>query len=329
MNHQNESARFFEELPPQLESEVRALYRLRPMWNLMLLVYPLVWIAAIVVMDRFPLWPVLIAGWIVIAASLTAMGSLMHEAVHASLFRRPGLDRWVGFGLAALGTFSYTAYKMVHLRHHRYNRGAGDPDEITNYTPDRRAWARMFWQWWFLGAVIYGTHLRRAAKRLGTPAEHRVVALELAAVTGVVVLAVLAAWWTGRFDMLLHGYVMPLGVGSAFLIARGYAEHALTPAGDPWTQTLTVTSNWFVRFGMCNLNFHLEHHLCPGMPWYNLPRLHRLLADERRRRGVCVKRSYILFLWQVLRAGPEGAQALAAPVAGAAGEPLRGARASG
>jgi fatty acid desaturase len=44
--------------------------------------------------------------------------------------------------------------------------------------------------------------------------------------------------------------------------------------------TRTVTSNRVVSILMCNLNYHLEHHTFPGIPWYHLPLLHGLLAPE-------------------------------------------------
>ncbi len=46
---------------------------------------------------------------------------------------------------------------------------------------------------------------------------------------------------------------------------------------------------------MCNINYHLEHHLFPGMPWYNLPKVHRLLQDEYRQAGSSVYPSYTQF----------------------------------
>lgn len=87
---------------------------------------------------------------------------------------------------------------------------------------------------------------------------------------------------------------------------RSWAEHALTRPGHPLTHTRTVTSNLVVSFLMCNLNYHLEHHLFPGVPWYNLPRVHALLADEYRRAGAFVHRSYLGFLREAARAGVHG-----------------------
>ena len=69
-------------------------------------------------------------------------------------------------------------------------------------------------------------------------------------------------------------------------------------------------SNRFVSFFMCNLNYHIVHHLYPGVPWYNLPALHRLLAEEQAAAGSQIYRSYTLFLadlgrfvFRALRAG--------------------------
>jgi fatty acid desaturase len=49
---------------------------------------------------------------------------------------------------------------------------------------------------------------------------------------------------------------------------------------DPILGTRTITTNAVTRFFMCNENYHLEHHLYPGVPWYNLPKLHQELKDE-------------------------------------------------
>jgi fatty acid desaturase len=110
----------------------------------------------------------------------------------------------------------------------------------------------------------------------------------------------------GRLDIPLHAWLLPLPVAIAFGNVRSWAEHALTRPGHPLTHTRTVTSNRVVSFLMCNLNYHLEHHLFPGVPWYNLPRLHALLSDEYRWAGAFVHRSYLGFLWEAVRAGVHG-----------------------
>jgi fatty acid desaturase len=53
---------------------------------------------------------------------------------------------------------------------------------------------------------------------------------------------------------------------------------------------------------MCNINYHLEHHLFPGIPWYNLPKVHQLLQDEYRRAGCSVYRTYAEFFKDFFKA---------------------------
>jgi len=116
----------------------------------------------------------------------------------------------------------------------------------------------------------------------------------------------LAAMHQGRWDLVLHGWAIPLIVAIAFGNARSWAEHAMTAPGNPLTHTRTVTSNRLVSFLMCNLNYHLEHHLFPGVPWYNLPKLHALMAGDYRHAGAFVHRSYLRFLWEAARVGVHG-----------------------
>ena len=97
-----------------------------------------------------------------------------------------------------------------------------------------------------------------------------------------------------------------MAVAAGIVNVRGWSEHMLTRPGHPLTHTRTVTSNGVVRFFMCNLNYHLEHHLFPGIPWYNLPRVHALLQDDYARAAASVYRSYVVFLWDALRVGVHG-----------------------
>jgi fatty acid desaturase len=76
-------------------------------------------------------------------------------------------------------------------------------------------------------------------------------------------------------------------------------------SGNAVLRTRTVTSNRAVSFLMLNLNYHLEHHLFPQIPWYNLPRVHKLLQPNYESQGADVRRSYTAYLIQSLRQGPE------------------------
>ena len=118
--------------------------------------------------------------------------------------------------------------------------------------------------------------------------------------------AILLCRRAGRMDLILHGWALPMIIAMVFGNVRSWAEHTMTIPGDPLTRTRTVTSNRVVSFLMCNLNYHLEHHLCPGIPWYNLPAMHEMMKREYRRAGSFVYGSYLRFLWDAVRTGVHG-----------------------
>lgn len=77
-------------------------------------------------------------------------------------------------------------------------------------------------------------------------------------------------------------------------------------ASDDFTDSRTVTSNAVTSFAMNNLNYHLEHHLVPRMPWYNLKRFHAMMLDEYEPAKSHIRKSYVSFLVELIIKGPLG-----------------------
>jgi fatty acid desaturase len=68
----------------------------------------------------------------------------------------------------------------------------------------------------------------------------------------------------------------------------------LTEGHDPLLASRSVRSNPVVSFLLLNENYHLEHHLYPEIPSYNLPALRALLHS--RLPHTVEARSYSRFL---------------------------------
>jgi len=285
---------------------IRALHDISPAWNLVVVLYPVLWALAAYLMWTFPVWPMRLAGYAVIGISIHAMAVLVHEGSHNSIFRSRFVDRWVGFLLGVPVLVSYSAYRTLHGFHHRYTRDADDPDEFLNVTKNRTALEVLFYSWLIFGTPIYLVHVAKTALERGKRLERIDIIVEyllLAVIcTGVALLCIRLDGW----PVLLHCWALPMLVAMVFGNVRSWAEHQMTQPGNPLTQTRTVTSNAVVSFLMCNLNYHLEHHLFPGIPWYNLPKLHAMLQDEYRRAGAFIYRSYLRFLWDAFRVGVHG-----------------------
>lgn len=100
------------------------------------------------------------------------------------------------------------------------------------------------------------------------------------------------------FYVLLFGAITFLGIWKYYLLfwivpflttflifqyIRSVAEHfgGLT-YDNLLTSTRTVKASFIERFFIAphNVGYHLEHHLYPGVPFYNLPKLHNLLMAQ-------------------------------------------------
>lgn len=293
-------------LPAPRRAALSGLGRVEPGRNVVVAGFIGLWLVGGAAAALAPVWWLRLPGYALAGAALHALGICMHEAIHGNLFRRRRLDRWAAFLCGVPVLVSGTAYRISHLAHHRHNRGELDPDEFANHFRSRKVQSAAFWIWGLLGLPIFLCHVPISALRRGTGTERRLVAAEYAAILGLhgAVWIFLAA--AARLDLLWHAWVAPMAVTDAIVGLRGWSEHMLTRPGHPLTQTRTVTSNRLVSFLLLNLNYHLEHHLFPGIPWYNLPRVHALLRDEYAAAGAPVYESYWRFLADAVREGIHG-----------------------
>ena len=136
-------------------------------------------------------------------------------------------------------------------------------------------------------------------ERMRIVVEYCLILLALASIVSL-------AWHNGRLGLIVHLWLIPLMVAAFLGNVRGWAEHTGTRPGHPLTETRTVTSNRLLSFLNINLNYHLEHHLFPGIPWYNLPKVHRILLDDYRAAGASVYRSYTRFIIHAFFRGMQG-----------------------
>lgn len=299
----------FSDLALEKRVLIRELSNVRPWWNLKILVFLALWALAAAVAVSMENVTVRLVCYFIIGATLQGLGILMHEGVHRIMFRNKSLNRWVAFLCGLPSLLSVTAYRVGHLPHHRHERGEKDPDELENFSRNPRVLAALFCLTLLFGE-IFGFHRLGPLSALRCKArERRDILVEYAIIVSIFA----AAFLYVPINVLLHAWVFPALFGALLTNVRTLAEHILTDSGNRWTATRTIVSNRFVSFFMCNLNYHIEHHLFPAMPWYHLPKLHRLLSEELGRMNAQVYRSYTRFLTDlakfVVKAwGPQGSR---------------------
>lgn len=258
-------------------------------------------LASHLAVDRADEWWAVIARlpvYLLAAAALHGISLFTHEGVHGTLCRRPLLNRVVAAACAWPVLQNFAAYRVLHLKHHNHLGKEGDPDHYPNYT--RWTWMQflMYWGRLLAGYPAYITMIPILGWRQGSVADRCWIVWEIgmtAALATVVILSPVP--WM----LLLHGWLIPMLFINTLVNIRGMSQHTwLTPASDPVLGTRSILTNPVTRFFMCNENYHLEHHLYPGVPWYNLPRVHQELRHELTQRGAPFIRSYASFVWEFI-----------------------------
>jgi fatty acid desaturase len=233
-----------------------------------------------------------------VAVALNACVLLLHEGMHGTLFRARRLNHVVSVALGACVWMSYTAYQVMHLRHHRYLGDARDPDDYDNYSRDHRVvWALHFVRLLF-GSALYLMLIPYYASRYGNEVERRRVVGEyalLAAVYGTL-------WARVPHAALLWGWVVPLLIVGWLTNLRGFTQHGIGEARDPFLASRDIEAAPWLATLLLHENLHLEHHLFPEVPSYHLGQLAKLVRPRMPRALRCA--SYGEFLWGFLRATP-------------------------
>jgi fatty acid desaturase len=287
--------------------ELRALTQLNPARSMLAVLRTFAPIMlAIVAALYVNTWPVTLAAIIVIGTSQHAMFVLAHEAAHYRLFETRWLNDLIGRFCGVTGGISMCTYRITHRLHHNHLYGPQDPDTaIHGGYPRGKAylWKKLVqdlvgWNAWktfayFFGAPALNTATNQSIRPLDdtSPALRRAAQIDRWLVVAFHLLAPVAIGLLfGGFGLLMYLllWVVPLvTVLQPILRLRAIAEHgAVTDLSSPLTAArsnqLQGPVGWLARlvFFPHHVNYHLEHHLYPAVPHYNLPRVHALLKER-------------------------------------------------
>ena len=240
---------------------------------------------------------------VVIAARVSSLGGLIHEAVHYNLFKSKRMNDWVALVFCSwplLGAFSLRAYRKSHLTHHKYANTPLDPDPdiqgMKNIGSAREA-ALFFWRGLTLPVVYF------AKGFWGRPTAQRVIALFS--------VGLFVYFLPGVAERVLLYWLIPLlTVYSLFVFIRLNAEHNAVDADEPLYRTRTVIPTLLSRLTVAPayVGYHLAHHVYPSVPFFRRHALHEALwaSSEDYRRGAHITRGYIRVVAELLayRGGP-------------------------
>ncbi|MFN7597481.1 MAG: fatty acid desaturase family protein [Cereibacter sp.] len=218
----------------------------------------------------------------------SAADSRWHECGHGTAFRTPWMNDAV-YGLASfLMMRNPVVWRWSHTRHHTDTIIVGRDPEISAMRPPQLILIGLN----VIGLVAVPQSLARLVRNaLGrltpdeadyVPESERPKAFRVARVHVAIYAATIAAAmvWQSWLPLMLIG--LPRAYGVWLLMVMGLPQH-MGLAEDVLDHRLNARTMIFgpvLRFLYWNMNYHVEHHMYPMVPYHALPRLHQAVKHD-------------------------------------------------
>jgi len=232
---------------------------------------------------------------------------LLHEVVHEAVANRsrPWLTRLLGIMYSFPSGISHLQFTRWHLDHHDNLGSPTEDPKRFHLSPKRNErWYKAL----YFTPALFAIYFRAARKEMAAyPAELRSRITRERNLTMLGHVTILATLWAmlggatmARVYAIPYFLVFPI----AFALNRMGQHYYVNPANPAQWSTL-VKSSLFWNFAFLWSNFHLEHHYFPRVPFYNLPRLHRLLKPFYRSEGMKpVGYGTLIYGWLIRNGAP-------------------------
>ena len=263
-------------------AQLRSLHDKRPLISLWWIFRNLLLIALAILLFQVSIW-LLPLSVILIGRCIRSLGNQCHEVSHQNIFKSKRLNKRLSrFFLMPLMFYDYGHYLKEHILHHKYLGQDGiDPDIIRLDLRRRRSENHLIQyllllkplllNWSFIQSSLFGDfQIINAQKRLYIISWWSIVCLTIGFLRGFPLL----------LDCILLWFLARITTYHFIRVQAEVCDHI------PWNNTSIVMHsrnmprNWLsFFFHPENDNFHMTHHLFPGIPMPNLLRAHQLLMN--------------------------------------------------
>lgn len=236
--------------------------------------------------DSLPLRIMLMVPLTILTAyGFQLLGFVGHEGLHISLHRNKMVSVLLGlFFASSVVTYFEMGFAVHHWNHHRFMNQASDPD--IQPVKHLKAW----WQRILFSRPIYNFLYFKTALNIALgdtwPFPYKMpFKLSTVRILCWTNFAFALFWFSfyvgiALYDPLtgLFSIALPLIVTMLINACQTYIDHAGTSDElfrNAWSRTSPLMTALY--FGS---NYHLEHHLYPGIPCYRLHKIHKLLKER-------------------------------------------------
>lgn len=245
------------------------------------------------------LWfPMIIAAYIYgTVFRFLSLHTAVHELSHGTVFRTKTLNEFFFYFFSFFTWSNPLHFRASHRLHHQYTVHRGLDKEIVQApVANKLNWKNLLA--WFTFDIqgflrFFGTNLLHAAGDgeadvfhwdplfpEGSEQRRRMIRWARFMLIGHIVLAIffgVMGWW-----ILIYLVSFSSFVGTWACRLSVALQHTGLPENIPDWRMLarTVEFGPVMRFLYWSMNYHVEHHMYAAVPFYNLKKLHRALADD-------------------------------------------------
>ncbi len=218
----------------------------------------------------------------------TASDPRWHECAHGTAFRSRWLNEAFYHPLSFMCLREAFLWRWSHARHHTHTMIVGRDPEITVPRPTDLLAIVSDFLYLRSGAVELRKILCHAAgfvtadARDFVPASQRWKMIWSSRAYVALLLAAIGGSWAAGSLLPLMFVGLPRFYGAWFHQLCVLTQHAglAETVRDHRLNTRTVYMNAVCRFLYANMNYHIEHHMFPMVPFHALPRLHEAVKDQ-------------------------------------------------
>lgn len=214
--------------------------------------------------------------------------SVVHEACHGTPFRTRWMNETVLFVSGWMMQMEPVAARWGHAGHHTYTHfDKGDSELVLPNPMGRMEFLRQasgvgalhrYYQeiiWLSVGQQV--SRIKGVIPEQEMPQATRNARWMLVGYGVVIALSLILQSWVPVVMLLLPRLVGGPAVG-LFRVTQ-HAGMAMNVQDHRFT-TRTFYTNRLFQFLYFNMNYHVEHHMFPLVPFYHLPALHELIKDQ-------------------------------------------------
>ena len=273
-------------------ADLKPLFKTRPFLHARAIVFDwLIIIATILLCIQFFNPATYFLAVLIIGARMHALAILMHDATHYRFLKNRKWNDMLTNLLTMYWLFtSIEQYRNNHMAHHRHLNSEHDPDWVAKLGESKFTFPKTNTEFitTVLSYLFMYTGLMDALgflKRFSAQADKKkgkssINYVQIGFYLVLFTVLTIAGWWA---YFLLFWIVPYLSALFMFQYIRSVAEHFGDLAYEnELNGSRSIRPKGLEKFFLPphNVGYHLEHHLYPAVPFYNLPQLHELLMKD-------------------------------------------------